>query len=193
MPASTSPARSTSSWTARSHLRGWLLPFNAPLTLLTEDAAGRHEAIAQLIRIGYEQTRGYLEGGMAAWTAAGLPTNATSASASMSCIAALTSSEAPAVLDVRDETEWRAGHIPGAQHIHVADLPRHLHETPMDRPVAIICRSGYRASIAASMLAALGRPTIAVQGGVGDWIAAGYPTRFGANDEGAPELEHSHP
>ncbi len=172
---------------------GWLFPFNAPVTLLTEDERERHEAIAQLIRIGFEQTRGYLEGGMRAWTTAGLPTESYERITVDELHRRVTSAEAPAVLDVRDETEWRAGHIPGAQHIHVADLPRHLHETPLDRPVAIVCRSGYRASIAASMLAALGRPTIAVQGGVGDWIAAGYPTRFGEHDEGAPGLEHSHP
>lgn len=172
---------------------GWLLPFNAPHTLLTEGDAARHEAIAQLIRIGYEQTRGYLAGGMPAWTAAGLPTDTFERINVDELHRRLTSSEAPAVLDVRDETEWRSGHIPGAQHIHVADLPRHLHELPMDRPIALVCRTGHRASIAASIVAALGRPTTAVQGGVGDWIAAGYPTRFGAHDEGAPELEHSHP
>jgi len=172
---------------------GWLLPFNAPHTLLTEGEAARREAIAQLIRIGFEQTRGYLAGGMAAWTEAGMPTERFERIGVEELHRRLASAEAPAVLDVRDETEWREGHIPGAQHIHVADLPRHLHETPMDQPIAVVCRTGHRASIAASMLAALGRQTVAVQGGVGDWIAAGYPVRFGAHDEGASELEHAHP
>lgn len=172
---------------------GWLLPFNAPLTLLTDDAAGRREAVAQLIRIGFEQTRGYLDGGMAAWTEAGYPTDRFERIDVDELRRRLASAEAPAVLDVRDETEWRAGHIPGAQHIHVADLPRHLHETPLDRPIAVICRTGHRAAMAASMLAALGRTTIAVQGGVPDWMANGYPTRIGALDEGTSELEHAHP
>lgn len=172
---------------------GWLLPFNSPLTLLTSDAAERGEAVAQLVRIGYEQTRGYLDGGMEAWRAAGLPVESFERISVKELHRRLTSAEAPAVLDVRDEAEWRAGHIPGAQHIHVADLPRHLNETPLDRPIAIICRSGHRASIAASIVSALGRPTIAVQGGVDNWIAAGYPTAFGATGESASALEHAHP
>jgi hydroxyacylglutathione hydrolase len=172
---------------------GWLLPFNTPHTLLTEGDAALREAVAQLIRIGFEQTRGYLAGGMGAWMAAGLPTESFERINIDELHRRLTSAEAPAILDVRDETEWRAGHISGAQHIHVADLPRHLHELPMDRPIAVVCRTGHRASIAASIVAALGRQTVAVQGGVGDWIAAGYPTRFGAHDEDAPALEHTHP
>lgn len=172
---------------------GWLLPFNAPLTLLTADAAGRHEAVAQLVRIGFEQTQGYLDGGMAAWSAAGLPTESFERVSVKELHRRLASAEAPAVLDVRDETEWRSGHIPGAQHIHVADLPRHLNETPLDQPIAVICRSGHRAAIAASIVSALGRPTIAVRGGVGDWIAAGYPTALGATGESLSALEHAHP
>ena len=172
---------------------GWLLPFNAPLSLLTEDDAGRREAVAQLIRIGFEQTRGYLDGGMAAWKEAGYPTGAYERINVDELRRRVASAEAPAILDVRDETEWRAGHIPGAQHLHVADLPRHLNELPMDRPIAVICRTGHRASIAASIVAALGRDTIAVSEGVPDWMTRGYPVRLGAPEEGATELEHAHP
>lgn len=172
---------------------GWLLPFNSPVTLLTEDAAGRREAVAQLIRIGFEQTRGYLDGGIPAWKEAGYPTSAYERIDSTELHRRLALPNGPAVLDVRDETEWRSGHIPGAQHIHVADLPRHLHETPMDRPIAVICRSGHRASISASLISALGRETIVVSEGVGDWMAKGYPTQMGTADSGSVELEHAHP
>lgn len=76
------------------------------------------------------------------------------------------------MLDVRDETEWESGHIPGSQHIHIGDLMQRLHEVPRDIPVATICRSGHRAAMAASIVAALGRETIAVRrGGVPDWLA----------------------
>ncbi len=172
---------------------GWLLPFNAPLTLLIEDASGLREAAAQLFRIGFEQAQGYLAGGMDAWKAEGYPT----ATFERISVAELRrrldaqGQEPLAVLDVRDETEWRDGHIPGAQHLHIADLPRHLHETPLDRPIAVVCHSGYRASIGASIIAALGRQTIAVEGGVYDWIASGYPTLYGAGD-GAAGAAHAH-
>ncbi len=48
------------------------------------------------------------------------------------------------------------GHIPGAQHLHIGDLMYHLNELPRDRPIVTICRSGYRAAVAASIVAALG-------------------------------------
>lgn len=167
---------------------GWLLPFNKPLMLLVEGDDGRKEAVAQLIRIGYEQLRGYLEGGVPAWKAAGFPTSA---------FASITVEELHrrwqqeqlgqgereqlAVLDVRDAAEWASGHIPGSQYIHIGDLMRHLHEIPRDVPVATICRTGHRAEMAASVVAALGIQTITVQhGGVPDWIANGLPAAHGA-------------
>ncbi len=172
---------------------GWLLPFNAPVSLLTDNAAGRREAVAQLIRIGFERTQGYLAGGMAAWSAAGYPTSAFERIGVDELHHRLETPQAPAVLDVRDETEWRSGHIPGAQHIHVADLPRHLHETPMERSVAVLCRTGHRAAIAASLIAALGRKTIAVGEGMPDWMAKGYPTQVNALETGVTAIEHAHP
>ncbi|HEX9036202.1 MAG TPA: MBL fold metallo-hydrolase [Ktedonobacterales bacterium] len=170
---------------------GWLLPFNAPLSLLLPDGADQREALAQLLRIGYEQARGYLDGGLEAWKRAELPTGSFERIGVDTLHQRWLAGEA-AVLDVRDETEWRAGHIPGAQHIHIGDLPRHLHELPMERPVAVICRTGHRAAMGASMAAALGREVIAVRDGVDEWIASGYPRRMGATHEAVPELESAH-
>src|SRR5690348_9557008 len=167
---------------------GWLLPFNKPLMLLLDDDAGRVEAVAQLIRIGYEQLRGYLDGGIAAWKAAHLPTSQFVAIDVEELHRRLQRHERLSVLDVRDAAEWAAGHIPGAQHIHIGDLMRHLHEVPRDVPVATVCRSGHRAEMAASIVAALGIETIAVQrGGVPDWIAHGLPAAYERS-----ALPHSH-
>jgi hydroxyacylglutathione hydrolase len=150
---------------------GWMLPFNKPLMLLIEDESGRREAVAQLIRIGYERLRGYLNGGMDAWKDAGYPAASFEAITIEELDRRWQDHEPLAVLDVRDEAEWESGHVPGAQHIHVADLMAHLHEIPRGIPVATICRSGHRAAIAASIVAALGRETFAVQrGGVPNWL-----------------------
>lgn len=176
---------------------GWLLPFNKPLMLLLDDAAGREEATVQLIRIGYEQLRGYLDGGVDAWKAAGFPTNTFEAIDIDELHRRWQRHEQLAVLDVRDATEWANGHIPGSQHIHIGDLMRHLHEIPRDVPVATVCQSGYRAELAASIVAALGRQTIAVQrGGVPDWIAQAFPAEYDRPAEieaAAQELDHVHP
>jgi hydroxyacylglutathione hydrolase len=155
---------------------GWLLPFNKPLMLSMEDDAGRREAVSQLIRVGYENLRGYLDGGVAGWSAAGYPTEHFAGISLRDLHDRWQRRDRLAVLDVRDETEWRSGHIPGAQHIHLGDLMRHLGEIPLDEPVVTICRTGHRAAMAASIVAALGRQVFAVQrDGVPDWIARGYP------------------
>lgn len=176
---------------------GWLLPFNKPLMLVVDDATARQEAAWQLLRIGFEQVLGHLAGGMPAWKRAGMPTQAFNAITLDELARRYQRHEPLAILDVRDETEWRAGHIPGAQHLHIGDLPQHLNELPLDVPIVTICQSGFRSAMAASMVAALGRETLAVQqGGVGDWIARGLPTeRHVATPAMASSesMEHAHP
>src|SRR6202171_1022490 len=56
------------------------------------------------------------------------------------------------VADARDEHEWSGGHVPGALHIYVPDVPHRAVEIPLEAPVAVHCASGYRAGIAASLL-----------------------------------------
>ncbi|HEU5349656.1 MAG TPA: rhodanese-like domain-containing protein, partial [Ktedonobacterales bacterium] len=164
---------------------GWLLPFNKPLMLLLEDASGRNEAATQLMRIGYEQWRGYLDGGVGAWKSAGFPTSHFDAISVDALHRRWQRREHLSVLDVRDEAEWESGHVSGTQHIHIGDLMRHLHEIPRDVPVATICHSGHRAAMAASIVAALGRETLAVQrGGVDDWLAL---------ETASSTLGHAHP
>jgi len=156
---------------------GWELPFNTPLLLLIEDEQGRREAVVQLVRIGYEQVQGYLDGGIQAWKMAALPTESFEQIDLDTLYQRWAGPEHLTIVDVRADDEWREGHIPGALHFHVGDLPQHIDEVPADRPFATVCRSGHRAEIAASMLAATGRNVIAVSpGGVPDWIKRGWPS-----------------
>jgi hydroxyacylglutathione hydrolase len=158
---------------------GWLLPFNVPLMILIEDEPGRREAVVQLMRIGYEQVEGYLDGGISAWQAAALPTSQFSSIDTETLYQRWSRHERQFVLDVRRSDEWASGHIPGAHHLHVADLAQHLSELPKDQPIAVLCQSGYRSEIAASMIAATGREVIAVRGGMGTWQELGLPTETG--------------
>lgn len=171
---------------------GWLLPFNTPLMLLIEDEDGRREAVVQLIRIGYEQAQGYVDGGISAWKAAALPIEQFER-IDIDTLYKRWSPGGPehrpmTVIDVRRDDEWNAGHIPGSLNFHVGDLPQHLDEVPHDTPLAIVCRTGHRAEIAASMLAASGREVIAVQGGIPDWIARGLPSS--TNEAAVPVARH---
>jgi hydroxyacylglutathione hydrolase len=79
------------------------------------------------------------------------------------------------VLDVRQPGEWHAGHIRGALHITGADLPRRIDEVPKDRLIATVCGSGYRSSVAASLLLHHGyKQVVNVLGGMSAWQAAGF-------------------
>ena len=85
------------------------------------------------------------------------------------------------MLDVRTPGEWQNGHIDPAKHLPLPALPKRISEVPRGRPLAIICGSGYRSSIAASLLLRAGYSSLAnVMGGMGayqesqcpDWQAA---------------------
>ena len=80
------------------------------------------------------------------------------------------SAEPMTIVDARDEHEWSAGHVPGAVHMYVPDIPHRAVEIPGEAPVAVHCASGYRAGIAASLLEQAGlKRIIHVNGPYSDW------------------------
>jgi hydroxyacylglutathione hydrolase len=88
----------------------------------------------------------------------------------------LVDEESVRVLDVRQPAEWASGHIDGATFITGAELPERAHEIPSDRPVAVVCGSGYRSSISASLLQQRGtKKAMNVIGGMSAWRSARLP------------------
>jgi rhodanese-related sulfurtransferase len=85
------------------------------------------------------------------------------------------------VLDVRDDDEFTAGHIPGATHIPYGQLIERLGELPRDRAIAAVCSGGKRSGLAASLLQREGfeRVLHVGRGGVGTWREAGHPVSTG--------------
>lgn len=82
------------------------------------------------------------------------------------------------LIDVRNQDEWDAGHIPDAQHIMLGHLPDRLNEIPKDKDIAVNCQSGKRAAIAASVLQKNGfKNVINLQGGYGDWKKKDLPVK----------------
>jgi rhodanese-related sulfurtransferase len=79
------------------------------------------------------------------------------------------------VLDVREDDEWDAGHIAGALHIPLAEVPQRLEELVGDDPLVVVCRSGGRSSRAVAWLTQQGVDAINLDGGMGAWQAAGRP------------------
>jgi rhodanese-related sulfurtransferase len=80
-----------------------------------------------------------------------------------------------ALLDVREDDEWTAGHAPDAVHIPLGDLAGRLEELPPDGSLYVVCRSGGRSARATAYLNANGWDAVNVDGGMKSWHAAGRP------------------
>jgi hydroxyacylglutathione hydrolase len=143
--------------------------------LIAESLEAVSEARMRLARIGLEDAHGYLNGGIEAWSRAGLPLAALPQITVESLNDQLPDS-ALQVLDVRREPEWEAGHIAGAtwwplDHFKVAppEIDRNL-------PVAVHCKGGYRSMIACSLLQRAGfKNVLNVVGGFDAWEQAKLP------------------
>ena len=79
------------------------------------------------------------------------------------------------LIDVREQNEWDAGHIEGAQHLPLSELAERSEEVPLDQDVYVICRSGGRSLRATAYLAQYGYDPVNVLGGMGAWADAGKP------------------
>jgi rhodanese-related sulfurtransferase len=79
------------------------------------------------------------------------------------------------LLDVREDDEWQAGHIEGAQHIPLGELGDRLAELPAGRRIVAVCRSGGRSGAAVRALKQLGYDAENLEGGVTAWSKSGLP------------------
>ncbi|MFJ7201069.1 MULTISPECIES: rhodanese-like domain-containing protein [unclassified Streptomyces] len=143
---------------------GWILPDTAPLAFVTGDDQDLSEITWQAYKIGYERLAGLLTGGMTAWLADGNDQTTT---------AFLTADRAAGrpYVDVRQEAEFAAGHVPGAVHIELGALNESAAKAPTGPVVA--CGHGERAMTAASLLERAGHRDVAVlDGGPADYTAA---------------------
>jgi hydroxyacylglutathione hydrolase len=154
---------------------GTIVPADARVVLVLDRPDDLWEATWQLLRIGYPLPEGWLAGGMMAWRTAARPLEAIPQITVHDLRAALGAEEV-AVLDVRQPAEWANGHIAGATFITGAELPARLGELPEAAVVATVCGSGYRSSVAASLLAARSHRVVNVAGGMTAWGNAHYPT-----------------
>ncbi len=137
---------------------GWLVPFGSPIVLLVPDRGALVEAATQLFRIGYESLEGHLEGGLEAWIADGRGTASYPTVEVDGLLDELARGDAGDVVDVRQRIEWDAGHLEGSRHVFVGDLPDRLHDFDGETRSTFVCASGYRSSMAASLLDRAGVP-----------------------------------
>jgi hydroxyacylglutathione hydrolase len=155
---------------------GWILPWGTPVTLLGETPEQVARAQRELVRIGIDRPAAAATGTPQAW-AGGVPL-ASLRRATFGELAAAGGRDGGTgrlvVLDVRRQLEWDDGHLENAIHIPFSDLPGRSGEIPPGE-VWVHCQSGYRAMVAASILAARGRHVISIDDDFAGAEAAGLP------------------
>ncbi|MFF0311893.1 rhodanese-like domain-containing protein [Streptosporangium sp. NPDC004379] len=158
---------------------GWMAPWGAPITLLGESPEQVAEAQRELARIGVDRPAAAATGAPEEWADGDETRLGSLAVATFADLAAARAGRAPhglpvpdAVLDVRMTNEWRAGHIDGAVHIPLPDLPDRLADVP-DGTVWVHCGSGYRAAAATGLLRRAGHRVVHIDDAYTEAAGAG--------------------
>jgi hydroxyacylglutathione hydrolase len=152
----------------------WIAGPDHEVVLVGRDDDDALHASELAAAVGVGRIAGYLAGGMTSWREERLPTES---------IARLTVPELHdragtlQILDVRERDEWEAGHIPDALFAPYHDIHALPEGIDPSRPVAVICASGQRAAVGASLVQRFGAREVfhVVDGGVGAWERAGWP------------------
>ncbi|HEX7121932.1 MAG TPA: MBL fold metallo-hydrolase [Gemmatimonadaceae bacterium] len=157
---------------------GWLVPYDRDIAFVydgDDDSLARIAAL-ELAMIGLDRVTGwYGADAYQAWTAAG-GTLATIERIEVGDLATRMAQGAVEVVDVRAETEWRAGHIPGAKLAPLGQVASVLRDRSRTAPLVLVCQSGSRSGIAASVLASMGFVNVAnLREGMRGWEAHGQP------------------
>ena len=128
-----------------------------------------------LVRVGLDEVQGYLDGGMATWIASGYSVAHTRQVSPIELSAELPRGRVT-VVDVRSDDEWSDGHVAGARHLMAGTLADHATSLPRDVTLALMCGTGYRSTVAASVLERTGFTNVVhVSGGMAAWQHAGLP------------------
>lgn len=152
----------------------WIAGPDQPVVIVGRDDQDALHAVELAAAVGVRTIAGYLAGGMTSWREERLPTES---------IERITVPElherkgAYQILDVRERDEWEAGHIPGSVHApyhSIRSIPDQLHAAGK---IAVICASGQRAAVGASLIQRYGarHVTHVVDGGVPEWVRRGWP------------------
>jgi glyoxylase-like metal-dependent hydrolase (beta-lactamase superfamily II)/rhodanese-related sulfurtransferase len=157
---------------------GIVIGLDQPIVIVAEEPQQAEESRIRLSRVGIEKVAGYLEGSELAWDRAGLPHDQVPQISVLDLYQQI--SEHPdslQILDVRKKPEWESGHIEGAQLKPLDRLQTMLAGLDPQKPTAVHCKSGYRSSIATSLLQRAGFSNVMnVVGGFDAWLAQKLPT-----------------
>jgi rhodanese-related sulfurtransferase len=143
-----------------------------PVVLIAEPGR-EEEAATRLGRIGFDTVAGFLAGGMQQLDSAPELIERIERITAGSLAEQLTAPDLPVVVDVRTPREWSDGHIDGSVNVPLSQLAQRRPELPSDRQLVVYCASGYRSSIAVSLLRREGLPWVTnLVGGLAAWKSA---------------------
>jgi hydroxyacylglutathione hydrolase len=143
---------------------GWLAEPERPVVIVRGPDQDPEDIVWAAAKVGFDTLAGELDGGFPAWQAAATP-----ATASLIDAGRMVTGPEAAVIDIRQASEYAAGHVVGARNIELAELADRLSELPAG-PLVVMCGRSERAMSAASILERAGRTDVAVlDGGAADW------------------------
>ena len=161
---------------------GSVLPYEQPFFLVVEEAHAA-EAVRALAAIGLDEPGGYATPDVVdAWAqrhkAAGTLPRITQDDADERRVRGVVE-----IVDVRNGSEWAAGHIPGSRNVPLGRLAERISELPRDRPLVVHCQSGARAGVAISLLRARGFTDVQhLEGDWAEWARSGRPSSVRADE-----------
>jgi glyoxylase-like metal-dependent hydrolase (beta-lactamase superfamily II)/rhodanese-related sulfurtransferase len=151
----------------------WVADHDQDIVLIGRDNDDAEHAATLAAAIGLRNIAGFLHGGMTSWR---IEDREVESIERIDVDGLHERGDELQILDVREQREWDEVHIPGSIHLPYHDIHGIPDELDPDRPVAVICASGRRSVVAASMLQRYGRSDVihVVEGGVGTWADRGY-------------------
>jgi rhodanese-related sulfurtransferase len=159
---------------------GTLLDRSKPIVVIA-DPGREEEAIVRLGRIGFDDVKGYLNGGLDSLSGRPDLVRRIERATAVALAELRTSSDPPVIVDVRSEKEWSAGHIPDSLNLPLNHLREKIAGLPADRMIVVHCEGGYRSAIAASVFAQTGQARVMdLVGGFKAWAASQLPIEKGS-------------
>ncbi|MFP4654417.1 MAG: MBL fold metallo-hydrolase [Methanohalobium sp.] len=153
---------------------GWVLSYQKPILLTMEEKEHLETVTRYLLRLGFDNIKGYLKEGIESWYNEGLKIEK-SWLMDVHRLNDEIKNNKLTVLDVRRNDEWEKGHIENAVHIYVGELENRINELPTNKPIAVVCNVGRRASLAVSILKRNGFDEVYnVLGSMTAWENANY-------------------
>jgi rhodanese-related sulfurtransferase len=160
----------------------WVADRDQEIVLVGRDDEEARRAARLATAVGITKFAGFLAGGMTVWRSESRETASIERVDIHGLWERTRGNGALQILDVREQDEWDARHIPGSVHVPYHDIHSLPEAIDPEQPVAAICASGQRSAVAASLLSRYGAEEVlhVVGGGVGTWADAGHPVETGS-------------